>query len=106
VFLAVSTAVFAEGVVMEDSHLAALDKDGDGAVSKQEYETFTRFAFDTIDTNDDGSLSSSELGVYVAGSGFSILDDDGDGSVTSDEFMTQMAEDFAVGDQDGDGALS
>ena len=104
--LLLSTQAFAQDVIMDQSDLEALDKDGDGIVSKQEYKGFTRFAFTTIDADNDGALSPDEVGVFLAGDAFSILDDDRSGSVSEGEFMSQMDEDFATGDKDGDGVLN
>ena len=59
-----STQAFAQDVIMDQSDLEALDKDGDGIVSKQEYKGFTRFAFTTIDADNDGALSPDEVGGF------------------------------------------
>ncbi len=91
---------------LDESHLNALDKNGDGAISKEEFNTFADFAFQKMDTNNDSVIAPDELDDHLVGDAFDILDDDGNGSVSEDEFMLQMNEDFADADKDGDGVLN
>ena len=105
-FSSFATASLAQQGGLNESHLNALDKDGDGAISQSEFSTFTDFSFKAIDDNGDGSLSPDEVDDHVVGDAFDILDDNGDGSVSSAEFTDQMNDDFAAADKDGDGQLN
>lgn len=105
-FVLIASPALAEGVDINDGDLAALDKDGDGAVSKSEFDTFSGFAFQTMDTNKDGSLSMDEIDNHLIGDAFKILDDNGDGTVSKEEFLNQMNEDFNAADENSDGVLN
>ncbi|WP_348540231.1 hypothetical protein [Ruegeria sp. HKCCE4150] len=106
ILFACSGTALTEELKMDQSDLSTLDKDGDGAVSKSEYDAFSNYAFDIIDTDNNGELSADEVDDYLAGDAFEILDDDGNGTVSPSEFSTQMSEDFVSGDKDGDGILN
>ncbi|OWU78030.1 hypothetical protein ATO3_01945 [Marinibacterium profundimaris] len=82
-----------------------LDADGDGAISKPEFDTFSNFAFDQMDTNDNGMISASEYGQALPADGFGDLDLDNSGDLSQDEFNMQMSKDFAAADRDGNGLL-
>lgn len=105
-FSLVATAPLAQQAGLNESHLNALDKDGDGAISKEEFSTFSDFAFEKMDDNGDGSLSPDEVDDHVIGDAFDMLDDDGNGVVSEQEFMDQMNDDFTTSDKDGDGILN
>lgn len=104
--LVFTTPALAESVNLNDGHLSALDTDGDGAVSKSEYDKFTGYAFGKMDKDGDGALSPDEVDDHVIGDAFEMLDDDGNGSVSASEFSSQMDEDFADADKDGNGLLN
>ena len=103
---ALAAPAVAQQISMNDSHLNALDKDGDGAISKTEYDAFTGFAFEKMDRNKDSVIAPDELDDHLIGDAFQMLDDDGNGSISEAEFMLQMEEDFTAADQDGDGVLN
>jgi Ca2+-binding EF-hand superfamily protein len=104
--IAFALPAVAEQIDINDGNLNALDANGDGAVSKAEFDTFTGFAFEKMDKDGDGSLSPDEVDDHVVGDAFNMLDDDGNGSVSSGEFSSQMEEDFKAADKDGDGLLN
>ena len=106
VMVALAVPALAQQGGLNESHLNAIDQDGDGAISKQEFDTFTAFAFEKMDTNEDSVISPDELDDHMVGDAFSILDDDGNGTISEDEFTVQMEEDFATADKDGDGILN
>ncbi|MFA3916883.1 hypothetical protein [Ruegeria hyattellae] len=89
-----------------EASLAAIDKNGDGMVSGPEYQEFSNYSFDQIDTNKNGSLSAAELTAAGAGEHMSGTDANGDGKVTKSELSEQMAKDFNEADKDGDGQLN
>ncbi len=106
VLIAVAAPAFAEDLTMDVTDLAALDENGDGVVSKEEFDAFTGFAFETIDKDGSGDLSPDEVDDFVIGDAFDMLDDDGNGVVSISEFSAEMEGDFATADQDGDGAIN
>ncbi|HUG69454.1 MAG TPA: hypothetical protein VMM76_17010 [Pirellulaceae bacterium] len=80
--------------------LIMLDADGDGEITRQEFEAvlrrhaaesidYFRHLFITQDANEDGRLSGTEL------SGFEFTDMDGDGRVSQPEFLAGMKAQFA-----------
>ena len=106
VLLAFGLPAFAQQPALNESHLNALDSDGDGAISKTEFDAFSVFAFEKMDTDGNSVLSPDEVDDHVVGDAFDMLDNDGNGTVSEDEFMLQMNEDFTAADTDGDGILN
>ena len=80
-----------------EGYLQALDLDGDGLVSREEYDA----AFRVMDVDGDGMLTKEE---YFLGGAlpFWKLDRDGDGAITFEEFQ----EGYAILDKDKDGRVS
>ena len=102
---ALATPALTEQIAINEGDLQALDADGDGALSKAEFDAFTDFAFEKMDQDGNGALSADEVDDHVIGDAFDMLDDDKNGSVSPAEFKSQMDEDFTAADQDGDGML-
>lgn len=75
-------------------HLAKLDKDGDGAISREEAASSKYLAkrFDEIDTNKDGKIDRNEMKAHH--------------EAMMAKRREMMAERFRKADRDGDGALS
>ncbi len=94
-------AAFAPG-----SRIMAMDKDGDGKVSKTEF-LGQPAAFDRFDTDNDGFLTKDEAvkGATAAFDRIRAMDKDGDGKISRDEFTGQPAA-FDRLDTDKDGSLS
>ena len=88
------------------ARLKAMDKDGDGKVSKAEF-TGQPAAFDRFDTDNDGFLTKDEAikGATAAFDRIRAMDKDGDGKISRDEFTGQPAN-FDRLDTDKDGSLS
>ena len=80
-----------------EGYLQALDLDGDGLVSREEYDA----AFRVMDVDGDGMLTKEE---YFLGGAlpFWKLDRDGDGAITFEEFQ----EGYDILDKDKDGRVS
>lgn len=91
---------------LHDGHLSALDKDGDGAVSREEYSTFSNFAFNTMDIDGSTSLTLAEVTPHLDAKTFKKLDTDGNGQISSGELSNQMMQDFDAADLDNDGLLN
>ena len=96
----------------------AMDKDGDGKISKDEAPEPMKNFFDRMDANGDGFLERSELeamrnrrgggGPGGPGGGPPNLmqyDKDGDGKVTKEEAPEFMQSFFDRMDANGDGAI-
>lgn len=102
--LGASTGAQAQGLSV--GHLAALDADGNGTVSAQEYETFVVRAFQRMDKNGDGYLTQREAQAGgITPEMFAIVNTNGDGGISWEEFTAQARIDFATADRDGNGAL-
>ncbi len=92
------------------AQIAAMDKDGDGKVSRAEYLGPPPL-FDRLDADKDGSLSKDEVARMAAlfngtpAERFRAMDKDGDGKIGRDEFLGQPAR-FDQIDADKDGSLS
>jgi Ca2+-binding EF-hand superfamily protein len=84
-----------------------LDKDGDGQVTRDEFQG-PALLFDRLDSNADGSLSTKEyakLQTIGLGLRFLGMDNDGDGRVSRDEYLGP-APTFGKIDENGDGGLT
>jgi Ca2+-binding EF-hand superfamily protein len=92
------------------AQIAAMDKDGDGKVSRSEYLGPPPL-FERLDADKDGALSKDEvarMAVLFNGTPaerFRAMDRDGDGKVGRDEFLGPPAR-FDQIDADKDGSLS
>ncbi len=83
----------------------ALDKDGDGAISRDEARARGAKRFGRLDADGDGKVSREEfLGRHQRR--FAGLDADGDGAVTRDEFDARSDARFEKIDQNGDGRVT
>ncbi len=97
--------------------LAAFDKDGDGKITRDEYQGNAQL-FDRLDKNGDGSIGRDELPKLPAtpkkgqarpagamADRLKAMDTDGDGKLTRDEYQGN-AQLFDRLDQDSDGSLT
>lgn len=94
--------------------LKALDKDGDGKISREEAAAAPRLAenFDKIDTNHDGFLTRDELQAAhqaMARAHWAKIDTDGDGKISRAEAQAnapKLYEHFDAVDTDKDGFIT
>jgi hypothetical protein len=103
--LALAVSAHAQESGFNEGDLLALDADGDASISMQEYEAFTSFAFEQMDTNKNGTLSKSEFEAHTGKDAFGGVDTNGNGSISSAEFKARMDANFKAADKDGDGKL-
>lgn len=104
--LLLATGALAQENGLNETHLRALDADGDASISMEEFGAFSDFAFEQMDTDKNGSLSKSEVDAHADDGAFGRADADGNGTVTQDEFKSRMEENFKQADKDGDGQLN
>ena len=91
-----------------DSLFSRFDRNGDGAITRDEFPKPERF--DALDADRDGKLTKEELqtrlgeaaGQKIAAARLKQLDTDGDGKVSKAEYEAA----FAKLDRDGDGFLT
>jgi Ca2+-binding EF-hand superfamily protein len=94
--------------------LKALDKDGDGKISREEAAAAPHLAknFDRIDTNHDGFITPDELGAAhqaMRKAHWARIDTDGDGRISRAEAQAnapRLAEHFDQVDANGDGFIT
>lgn len=90
---------------MYQGQMDKIDRDGNGKVSRSEYQSFMRSAYAKLDANKDGKLQPDEAKQVLTPAQIAAVDTNGDGGVSRDEFMKQVMSDFATADQSGDGTL-
>lgn len=109
--------------------LETMDGDGDGTVTRAEFDSFHALAFSAMDPDGDGSVTRDDFLASRQGFGpgdhkggpfswraerraemqaqrFNAWDANGDGTVTRSEFLAASAERFAGLDLDGNAAIT
>lgn len=86
-------------------HFKQLDRNGDGGISRDEYEAFMRESFKKLDADGNQRLSVTETSKVLTPEQFAQVDANNDGELTLDEFMAHTMRDFDRHDYDGDGVL-
>ncbi len=104
--LTLSGAALSESLTLSDGTFSALDADGDGRVSPEEFSYFSGYAFGDMDADKNGLLGPDEVSPHLDAEAFKLLDKDGNGAVSPQEFSQQMSADFKSADRDGDGFLN
>ena len=99
--------------VAPDSRFTALDTDGDGAVSREEFDARGGDRFAALDTDGDGALSAEEMVAEArtrAQEMIARFDENGDGLLQEAEMPTpaeaRSARMFDSLDADGDGTVT
>lgn len=93
---------------------AALDADGDGRVTRAEYDAFGVAQFDGLDDDGDGRLDQAEFLAFRPGQAgsdggsplFSVIDTDADGAITPEELDAARDNAFVRLDADADGVVT
>ncbi len=93
--------------------LQHLDSDGDGQITKEEFDTGRGERFNSIDTDSNGSLSIGEMDQMreakrekMRQSRFERMDQDNSGAVTEEEFNIHGLDMFSGMDADQNGVVS
>lgn len=89
----------------ETEGFAALDHDGNGKITVEEYRNATARAFHEIDVNNDEQIAGGEIEAFPP-EVRRELDPDGNDAISREDFFDQALRSFAVCDEDGDGATS
>lgn len=82
-----------------------IDRDQDGSLSREEFESRVTEMFFFSDLDDDGELVPAEARPGIA-QRFAEFDEDGNGRISAPEFMARHRLMLRSADTDGDGALS
>ncbi|MGF6176719.1 EF-hand domain-containing protein [Ensifer sp. 4252] len=90
---------------MYQGQMDRLDRDGDGAISRPEYQGFMTTAFASLDKNKDGTLSAAEAAPVLNAQQFAAINVNRDGKITQSEFLNSVMADFKAADSGGDGSL-
>ncbi|KQN26072.1 hypothetical protein ASE86_07895 [Sphingomonas sp. Leaf33] len=85
--------------------LARMDGDGDGRVTRAEFDAGGRTRFEQMDTNRDGKIDATEMASLPGGGRGMRADTNGDGTLTRAEYDAQSKERFDRSDVNGDGVL-
>jgi len=90
-----------EGKVVEkEDHFAAIDANGDGEISKDEFTAHVKKEFAKKDTNGDGKVTKDECGK------FDMFNTDGNDFISEEEFTAGHEKMFKSMDTDGSGTIS
>ena len=89
------------------------DTDGNGQISRDEFEACRKVKFEQVDANKDGKATFEEFQAQSMARKqqrqqmmFQQMDANGDGTVTADEFDDAHESKFEQMDTDGDGAIN
>jgi hypothetical protein len=100
---------FAGDVYAGPDTFGKTDKNKDGYITKDEFESQVRSRFDAYDTNKDGKIDADEFRVNKSPETlkeFRFMDRNGDGFVNADEFYKAAIQRHDQIDIDRDGKLS
>ncbi len=93
--------------------LQHMDSDGDGQITKEEFDSGRMERFSTIDSDNNGAFTIDEIDQSretmrekMRQNRFKRMDQDENGQVTEDEFNTHGIEMFSSMDADEDGVVS
>jgi hypothetical protein len=101
---AASVALCAPAVAMANQEHKA-DANGDGLVTRAEFDAHVAAGWTSKDKNSDGQLTLTEAGAK-SGPDWTAADTDGNGTLSNAEFAAKKAGWFTRADTDADGTLS
>lgn len=109
VFFALAALAWSGSALAQEAGagLAAADVDGDGRVTRAEFQALRALGFDRLDADGDGRLTAAEReGAQGRMRGqLDRADSNGDGVVTEAEYLNQPARGFDRFDANHDNAL-
>ncbi len=100
-----TAALAQDDAALTTDHLAAIDTDGDGTVSQDEFLAYLGRIHTALDADADGFVSWAEAEGRILREHFDAIDTNGDGRVSKAELEAQGRADYASADRDGDGGL-
>lgn len=104
--VAFASAASAETVAeLHENELRAIDANNDGFLSKDEFNAFSDYAFQTMDEDKNGTLGLAEAKPFLDIKQFQNVDRNDDSFISRAEYDAQMDNDFTTADQDGNGQL-
>jgi len=80
------------------------DANGDGQITKAEFDTAVAAGWSRLDANRDGQVTAQEAGDKMAK--LATADANGDGQISQSEFTAKKTEWWAKADADGNGSVS
>lgn len=116
--LAVATSVAAAGTESAEAEILAMDKNGDGVLTAAEHGAGARTMFVTMDTDQNGRVTTAEMDAYQAkrtvrdatkdkpsAEKIRTVDTDGDGALSAEEHRAASLKMFTTMDTNVDGTL-
>ncbi len=104
--VALAGAASAETVAeLHEKELNNIDTNNDGFLSKDEFNAFSDYAFQTMDEDKNGTLGLDEAKPFLDINQIRDVDRNGDGFISRSEYDAQMGRDFTSADQDGNERL-
>ncbi|WP_142638671.1 EF-hand domain-containing protein [Ruegeria faecimaris] len=104
--LSLAGAATAETVAeLHENELKAIDTNNDGFLSKDEFDAFSDYAFQTMDEDKNGTLGLDEAKPFLDIKQFQKVDRDRDSNISRTEYDQHMTEDFISADQNSNGQL-
>lgn len=82
------------------------DTDGDGRITRVEFDAATAAGWTKKDANGDGQISAAEASTKAGDAKWAAADTDKSGSLSQSEYMAMKNAWFAKSDSNKDGALS
>ncbi|SLN46250.1 EF-hand domain-containing protein [Ruegeria meonggei] len=90
---------------LHENELKAIDTNNDGFLSKDEFNAFSDYAFQTMDEDKNGTLGLDEAKPFLDIKQFQGIDRDRDNAISRAEYDAQMNDDFLAADKNENGQL-
>ncbi|WP_420585756.1 hypothetical protein [Ruegeria sp.] len=108
----VTAAVFSASIAsaetvaeLHENELKAIDANNDGFLSRDEFNAFSDYAFQTMDEDKNGTLGLEEAKPFLDIKQFQNVDRNNDSFISRAEYDAQMSDDFISADKDQNGQL-
>jgi len=90
---------------LHENELKAIDANNDGFLSRDEFDAFSDYAFQTMDEDKNGTLGLEEAKPFLDIKQFQSVDRDGNNAISRSEYDAQMNDDFLAADKNQNGQL-